>query len=80
MWRPWIPSQPTTDILALQNHVERAGYAWACNFTSSAEFEAAVIRARREAGVYGGRRRRRSIAGYTAAAAIGALLVLVLLL
>ena len=80
MWRPWIPSQPTSDILALQNHVERAGYAWACSFTSSAEFEAAVIRARREAGVYGGRRRPRSIAGYTAAAAIGALLMLVLLL
>jgi hypothetical protein len=31
---------------------ERAGFAWACPFSSSAEFEAAVVRSRRRAGAY----------------------------
>jgi len=78
MWRRLNSPQPATGILALQNHAERAGYAWACSFSSSAEFEAAVIRARRDAGAYGGKRRRRVVAGYLAAA-IGALILLVLL-
>jgi hypothetical protein len=64
-------------MLALQSHAERAGYALACTFGSSAEFEAAVIRSRLEAGVYGPKRRRRTIA--YAAAAIGALIVLALI-
>jgi len=78
MWRRVISPQPASGILALEHHAERAGYAWACSFSSSAEFEAAVIRARRDAGVYGGRRRRRALAGYLAAA-IGAVIILVLL-
>ena len=78
MWRRVISSQPATGILALQNHAERSGYALACSFSSSAEFEAAVIRARRDSGVYWGRRRRRALAGYLAAA-IGAVIILVLL-
>jgi hypothetical protein len=45
------------------------------SFASSAEFEAAVIRSRLDAGVYGPKRRRRSIA--YAGAAIGALIALV---
>jgi hypothetical protein len=49
-------------MLALQSHAERAGYALACSFGSSAEFEAAVIRSRLDAGVYGPKRQRRSIA------------------
>jgi hypothetical protein len=32
---------------------ERAGLAWACPFSSSDEFEAAVISSRRRAGAYG---------------------------
>ena len=64
-------------MLALQSHAERAGYALACNFGSSAEFEAAVIRSRLDAGAYGPKRRRRSIA--CAGAAIGALIAMVLL-
>jgi hypothetical protein len=78
MWRPWIPSRLSADMLALQSHAERAGYALACSFGSSAEFEAAVIRSRLDAGVYGPKRRRRSIA--YAGAAIGALIAVVLLL
>jgi hypothetical protein len=81
MWRSWVPSRPaTTAILALQSHAERAGYALACSYSSSAELEAAVIRARLDAGAYGGRRRRRAFISCAAAAiAVAALLALVLL-
>jgi hypothetical protein len=77
MLRPWIPSRLSADMLALQSHAERAGYALACSFGSSAEFEAAVIRSRLDAGVYGPKRRRRSIA--YAGAAIVTLIVLALI-
>jgi hypothetical protein len=77
MWRPSISSRLTADMLALQSHAERAGYALACSFGSSAEFEAAVIRSRLDAGVYGPKRRRRFIA--YVGAAIGALIALCLL-
>jgi hypothetical protein len=64
-------------MLALQSHAERAGYALACAFASAAEFEAAVIRSKLDAGVYGPKRRRRFFA--YAGAAIGALIALVLI-
>jgi len=64
-------------MLVLQNNAERAGYALACSFGSSAEFEAAVIRSRRDAGAYGPKRHRRSIA--CAGVAIGALIALALI-
>lgn len=46
-------------MLTLQVDAQRAGLAWACPFSSSDEFEAAVIRSRREAGIYGPKRSRR---------------------
>jgi hypothetical protein len=69
---------PASEILALQVHVERAGCAWACAYSSSAEFEAAVIRARRAAGAYRPMRNRRYLVCAVAAAA--GMLVLALLL
>jgi hypothetical protein len=39
-------------FLAEQSEFERAGQSWACRYSSSAEFEAAVIRARRRAGAF----------------------------
>ncbi len=60
MWRtlttPWMPSRVSADMLALQGFAERAGCALACPFSSSEEFEAAIIRSRREAGAYGRKR------------------------
>jgi hypothetical protein len=47
---------PNIDFLAAQ--AERAGLALACPFSSSDEFDAAVIRAHRAAGIYGPRRHR----------------------
>jgi hypothetical protein len=41
------------DIVALRASAERAGTALACLFSSSDEFEAAVVRLRREQGAYG---------------------------
>lgn len=46
-------------LLELQANLERAGCALACPFTSSADFEAAVLQARRQAGAFGPRRHRR---------------------
>jgi hypothetical protein len=62
-------------MLTLKVDAERAGLAWACPFSSSDEFEAAVIRSRREAGVYGPKRsRRRALYG---AAVVAVLIVAV---
>jgi hypothetical protein len=40
------------DVIALRAAAERAGTALACLFSSSDEFEAAVVRVRREQGAY----------------------------
>jgi len=57
-------------MLELEANLERAGYSLACPFTSSSEFESAVIRAKRQAGAYGPRRHRR-LAVYAAGVASG---------
>lgn len=73
MWQIRTPARPRTDVLTLQMHAERAGFAWACPFSSSDEFEAAVISSRRRAGAYGPSRVRR-YAVYTAVLATAAVL------
>ena len=73
MLRLWTPSALTADLLALQSTAERAGLALACPFSSSDEFESAIIRAKLDAGVYGPKRQRRwraLIAASMAAAAV----------
>jgi hypothetical protein len=50
--------QVEADIVALRAATERAGTALACLFSSSDEFEAAVIKARRDAGAFRPTRRR----------------------
>lgn len=51
-------AQLEADIVALRASAERAGTALACLFSSSDEFEAEVVRVRREQGAY--RRHSRS--------------------
>lgn len=73
MWRILTPARPRTEVRTLQVNAERAGFAWACPFASSDEFEAAVIRSRLRAGAYGPSRVRRYAfyaAGMAAAAAV----------
>jgi hypothetical protein len=52
MWQIRTRIRPAADALTLQMDAQRAGFAWACPFSSSAEFEAAVISSRRRAGAY----------------------------
>ena len=75
MWQSWVPSRLSADMLALQITAERAGSALACSFSSSDEFEAAVIRSKIDAGVYGPKRHRRF--ALCAGIAASALIVLV---
>jgi hypothetical protein len=46
------------DIAALRVAAERAGTALACLFSTADEFEAAVVRVRREQGAFRAQRRR----------------------
>jgi hypothetical protein len=78
MWDGWIPSRLTADMLALESNVERAGRALACAFSSSAEFEAAVVKSKLDAGIYGPKRRRRLV--LLAGIAAGILIVLALII
>ena len=61
------------DIVALRASAERAGTALACLFSSSDEFEAEVVRLRREQGAYRSQGRSRHplcIAGLVALIAL----------
>ena len=61
MSQPRAIAELEADIVALRAAAERAGTALACLFSSSDEFEAAVVKVRREQGAYGPRRRHRSL-------------------
>ncbi|MGC1466656.1 MAG: hypothetical protein WA792_13080 [Pseudolabrys sp.] len=68
-------TRPIPDAVTLEARAARAGLALACAFSSSAEFDAALIAERRAAGVYGPRRHRRQIC-VTATGIVAGLLVL----
>jgi hypothetical protein len=52
-------TQSTLDVASLELYAERAGAALACAYSSSAEYDAALIAERRAAGVYGPKRHRK---------------------
>lgn len=68
-----------SDLTALEAYAARAGAALACVYSSSAEFDAALIAERRAAGVYGPKRHRKQML-VTAAGVAAGLAVLALLL
>jgi hypothetical protein len=70
--------QSDTAVLALEAHAARAGAALACVYSSSAEYDAALIAERRAAGVYGPRRHRNQ--RLATAAGIAAALALIIFL
>ncbi len=72
-------ARPKSDLLRLEANIERARLALACPFSSSAEFDAALIAARRAAGVYGPRRHRKRLL-LSAACAIAGLALIALLI
>ena len=68
-----------TAVRVLEAYAERAGAALACAYSSSAEFDAALIAERRAAGIYGPKRyRKRNLA--TAAAVAAGLAVIIFLI
>lgn len=66
------------DFHTLELTVEQAGSALACDFASSAEYEAATIAAKRAAGVYGPKRQRRHLLAVAAGIAVVALTIALL--
>jgi hypothetical protein len=72
-------ASPHSDLMALEAYAARAGAALACVYSSSAEYDAALIAERRAAGIYGPKRRRKqmlvTIAGIAAALTLIALLI-----
>ena len=71
MWH----SQSRPEPLSLEVRAERAGAALACEYSNSAEYDAALIAARRAAGVYGPRRHRRQVLVTAAGIAAGLVVV-----
>ena len=63
---------------ALETSAAQAGMALGCAYSSSAEFDAALIADRRAAGVYGPRRYRRHVVSAAAVAAALATIALIL--
>ena len=66
-------------VLALEAYAERAGAALACAYSSSAEFDAALIAERRAAGVYGPKRHRKRMLVTAAGVAAGLAVIIFLI-
>jgi hypothetical protein len=70
---------PDTALMALEAYAQRAGAALACAYSSSAEFDAALIAERRAAGVYGPKRHRKRKLATAAGIAAGLAVVIFLI-
>ncbi len=68
-----------TESHSLEAYAEQAGAALACAYSNSAEFDAALIAARRAAGIYGPKRHRRHML-VTAVGVAAGLVIIVLLI
>ncbi len=79
MWRNGSQARMRAQCYSLEASVERAGRALACVYSSSKEFEAAVIRARRGKG-FGGPSFITQLQVVLAATAVAALAMLVVLI
>jgi hypothetical protein len=66
-------------VLALEARAERAGAALACAYSSSAEFDAALIAERRAAGIYGPKRHRKQMLVTAAGVAAGLAIIIFLI-
>ena len=70
---------PNTALMALEAYAQRAGAALVCTYSSSAEFDAALIAERRAAGVYGPKRHRKRRLATAAGIATGLAVVIFLI-
>ncbi len=71
-------SRSDAAVLALEAYAQRAGAALACAYSSSAEFDAALIAERRAAGVYGPKRHRKQMLVTAAGVAAGLAVIIFL--
>ncbi|HEY5129631.1 MAG TPA: hypothetical protein VIJ35_20500 [Bradyrhizobium sp.] len=71
--------QSDAQILTLEAYAERAGAAMACAYSSSAEFDAALIAERRAAGIYGPKRHRKQMLVTMAGLAAGLAVIVFLI-
>ncbi len=78
MWRVRNLLRPQADVPALEAKIQRAGMALACAYSTSDEYEAAIIAERREAGAYGTRRPYRHLVIAAVALAVAVMLLFVL--
>jgi hypothetical protein len=76
---PANSGHPDSAVLTLEAYAERAGAALACVYSSSAEYDAALIAERRAAGVYGLRRHRRQKLAVAAGVAAGLAVIVFLI-
>ena len=78
MFQSWTSARLKAELDALQASAERAGASLACIYSSSGEFEAAVIRARRRRDLFEGsaNAQMRLVLAATAGVAVLALAVL----
>ncbi|HEY7997325.1 MAG TPA: hypothetical protein VIE87_00730 [Pseudolabrys sp.] len=76
---PANSGHPDSAVLTLEAYAERAGAALACVYSSSAEYDAALIAERRAAGVYGPRRHRRQKLAVAAGVAAGLAVIVFLI-
>ena len=58
-------------VLALEDYARSAGAALACIYSTSAEYDAALIAERRAAGIYGPKRHRKQMLATAAGIAVG---------
>jgi hypothetical protein len=70
-----MSSLSDNSVMSLEARAEQAGAALACLYSSSDEYDAALIAERRAAGVYGPKRQRRQM--LVAAAGIAAALAVI---
>ena len=68
-------TQSHSESISLEFDAARAGAALACAYSNSAEFDAALIAARRAAGVYGPKRHRRQMLATAAGVAVALVVV-----
>jgi len=74
---PANSGQPEGAVLTLEAYA--AGAALACAYSSSAEFDAALIAERRAAGIYGPKRHRKRMLATAAGAAAGLAVIIFLI-
>jgi hypothetical protein len=72
------PLVPKAEAVALEINAARAGLALGCRYSSSDEYEAEVVQARRAAGAYGtSRPRRQALVAFAVAVAVAIVLLVV---